>query len=61
MNRKGVMVEEWKARRKEWKKKEEEKREKGKKWFWQKSFLFSFDCGFSLALTHHHTTTYALT
>ena len=26
MNKKGVMVEEWKVRRKEWKKKEEKKR-----------------------------------
>ena len=27
--------------------KEVEKREKGKKWFWQKSFLFLFDCVFA--------------
>ena len=30
MNKKGVIVEEWKARRKEWKKKEEEKRKREK-------------------------------
>ena len=27
--------------------KEEEKREKGEKWFWEKSFLFLFDCVFA--------------
>ena len=30
MDKKGVMVEEWKARRKEWKKKRWKKEEKGK-------------------------------
>ena len=61
VDKKGVMVEEWKTRRKEWKKKRW-KKGKGKKWFWEKSFLFLFDCVFAsslfpLALTHHHTTT----
>ena len=40
MDKKGVMVEEWKARRKEWKKKRW-KKGKGKKWFWGKD-LFVF-------------------
>ena len=44
-DKKGVMVEEWKARRKEWKKKRWKKGE-GKKWFWEMSFLFLFDCVF---------------
>ena len=39
VDEKVVMVKEWKARRKEWKKKRWEKG-KGKKWFWEKSFLF---------------------
>ena len=30
MNKKGVIVEEWKVRRKEWKKKEEKKRKREK-------------------------------
>ena len=30
MNKKGVMMEEWKVRRKEWKKKEEENRKREK-------------------------------
>ena len=60
MDKKGVMVEEWKARRKEWEKKEVEKQGKGKKWFWEKSFLFLFDCVFASSLfpqhpPHHHT------
>ena len=36
MDKKGVVVEGWKARRKEWKKK---RWKKGKKWFWEKSFF----------------------
>ena len=37
------------------------KKGKGKKWFWEKSFLFLFDCVFAsslfpLALNHHATT-----
>ena len=39
MDKKGVMVEEWKARRKEWKKKRW-KKGKREKWFWKKAFLF---------------------
>ena len=40
--------------------KEVEKREKGKKWFWEMSFLFLFDCVFAsspffIAPTHHTT------
>ena len=64
MDEKGVMVEEWKARRKEWKKK---RRKKGKreKWFWEKSFLFLFlfDCVFASSLFPciNHTTTHAHT
>ena len=63
MNKKGVIVEEWKVRRKEWKKKEEEKRKRekvvlGKVLF---VFFFLFDCVFvsslfPLALNHHATT-----
>ena len=66
MDEKGVMVEEWKARRKEWKKKRW-KKGKGKKWFWEKSFLFLFDCVFASSLffplhpPHHHATTHAHT
>ena len=46
--------------------KEVEKREKGKKWFWEKSFLFLFDCVFASSLfslhpPHHHATTHAHT
>ena len=49
--------------------KEEEKREKGKKWFWEKSFLFLFVCVFAsslfpLALTtspHHNTRSHSPT
>ena len=63
MDKKGVMVEEWKARRKEWEKK---RWKKGKKWFWEKSFLFLFDCVLRLPFFHlhppnHHTNTYAHT
>ena len=67
MDKKGVMVEEWKARRKEWKKKRRKKRrKKEKKWFWEKSFLFLFDCVFasslfSLHTPHHHTRTHTHT
>ena len=43
--------------------KEEEKKGKGKKWFWEKSFLFLFDCVFASCLfflmhpsrPHHNT------
>ena len=63
VDKKGVMVEEWKARRKEWKKKRW-KKGKGKKWFWEKSFLFLFGCVFASSfplppapttLSHHNT------
>ena len=58
MDKKRVMVEEWKARRKEWKKKRW-KKGKGKKWFWEKPFLFFFDCVFASSpffpCTHHIT------
>ena len=64
LDKEGVMVEEWKARRKEWKKKRR-KRGKGKKWFWEKSFLFLFDCVFASSLffpcTHHTVTPHTLT
>ena len=40
MDKEGVMVEEWKARRKEWKKKRWEKREKGKSGFGKSPFVF---------------------
>ena len=62
MDKKGVMVEEWKARRKVWKKK---RREKGKreKVVLEKSFSFLFDCVFASSLFHctlhttpHHNT-----
>ena len=56
MDKKRVMVEEWKARRKEWKKKRW-KKGKGKKWFWEKSFLFLFDCVFASSLFSHAPTT----
>ena len=44
--------------------KEVEKGEKGKKWFWEKSFLFLFDCVFASSFfplhpSHHHATTHA--
>ena len=46
--------------------KEVEKKGKGKKWFWEKSFLFLFDCVFASSLLslhspHHHATTYVHT
>ena len=58
-------MEEWKARRKEWKKKRW-KKGKREKWFWEKCFLFLFDCVFASSLfflhpPHHHATTHALT
>ena len=56
VDKKGVIVEGWKARRKEWKKKEV-KKGKGKKWFWEKSFLFLFDCVFASSLFPHAPTT----
>ena len=64
MDKKGVMVEEWKARRKGWKKKRWKKGEKGKSGFWEKSFLVLFDCVFasplfSLHPPHHHHNTHA--
>ena len=58
MDKKGVMLEEWKGRRKEWKKKRW-KKGKGKKWFWEKSFFVFVDhvfesSLFSLHPPHHH-------
>ena len=40
MDEKGVMVEEWKARRKEWKKKRWKKREREKGGFGKSPFVF---------------------
>ena len=60
MNKKGVIVEEWKVRRKEWKKKEEKKKEKGKSGFGKSPFCFCLTVFasslFPLALNHHATT-----
>ena len=50
MDKKGVMMEEWEAKRKRVEEKEEEKKGKGKKWFWEKSFCFLFDCVFASSL-----------
>ena len=57
VDKKVVMVEEWKARRKEVEEKEVEKKGKGKKWFWEKSFLLLFDCAPSLLPCTNHTIT----
>ena len=65
MDRKGVMVEEWKARRKVWKKKRWKKREKGKSGFGKSPFCFCLTAFasslFSLHPPRHHTTTHAHT
>ena len=66
MDKKGVMVEEWKARRKEWKKKRWKKREKGKSGFGKSPFCFCLTVCFASSLfslhpPHHHATTHALT
>ena len=61
------MVEEWKARRKEWKKKRWKKGKREKVVFWEKAFLRLFDRVFAsspfyLAPTsHHHAATHAHT
>ena len=60
MDKKGVMVEEWKARRKEWKKKRKGKRGKGKSGFGKSPFCFCLTVSLPLPLffpcTHHTTT-----
>ena len=61
MDKKGVMVEEWKARRKEWKKKRRRKRGKGKSGFGKSPFCFCLTVSlplpfFSLHPPHHHNT-----
>ena len=69
MDKKGVMVEEWKARRKEWKKKRWKKREKGKSGFGKSPFCFCLTVCFASSLffpapttpPHHHATTHAHT
>ena len=64
VDKRGVMVEEWKARRKEWKKK---RRKKGKreKVVLGKVLFVLFDCVFAFSLfplhPPHHATTHALT
>ena len=63
MDKKRVIVEEWKAGRKEWKKKRWKKGKREKSGFWEKSFLFLFDCVFASCLfflmhpsrPHHNT------
>ena len=59
MDKKGVMVEEWKARRKEWKKKRWKKGKREKSGFGKSPFWFLFDCVFASSLfpcTHHSIT-----
>ena len=63
MDKKGVMVEEWKARRKEWMKKRREKREKGKSGFGKSPFCFCLTVSlplpfFRLRPSHHDNTTH---
>ena len=63
MDKKGVMMEEWKARRKEWKKKRWNKRKREKVVLGKVLFVF-VDCVFASSLfplCTHHTTTHALT
>ena len=63
LGKKGVMVEEWKARRKEWKKKKWKKREKGKSGFGKSPFCFCLTVSLPLPFFScaHHTTTHAHT
>ena len=62
MDKKGVMVEEWKARRKEWKKKRRKKGKREKVVLGKVLFVFLFDCVFlhlpfsPLHPPHHHAT-----
>ena len=61
MDKKGVMVDGWRARRKEWNKKRWEKKEKGKSGFWKRPFfvLIQSNCGLlsvnQLAACHPHS------
>ena len=68
MDKKGVMVEEWKARRKEWKKKRWKKGEKGKSGFGKCPFCFCLTVSlplpfFSASATppHRNTRSHSLT